>query len=143
MSPNSALLLVLGIVLVFALVGVLMRRRANRRRRASPAAPDTAQLLGLSELGSTATLVQFSTQFCSRCPGMRRALEELTGRFQHVVLHEVDLTEDLATAKALNILQTPTVLVLDSAGNLAARYAGATDPRALEAELIALRDRQL
>lgn len=142
MSPQSALLLVLAVVLVFALVGATMRRRANRRRRAVPV-PDTPQLLGLSELGSRATLVQFSTQFCSRCPGMRRALEGLASRFEGALFYELDLTEDLATAKALNILQTPTVLILDSAGNLTARYAGATDPRTLEAELIALYDRQL
>lgn len=142
MSPDSALLLVLGIILVFAMIGVLMRRRANRRRRPAPV-PDTRQLLGLEKLGVTATLVQFSTQFCGRCPGMRRSLTELASRFEGVDFHEIDLTEDVATAKALSIFQTPTVLVLDNAGNLVARYAGATDLQTFETELIALHDRRL
>lgn len=87
-----------------------------------------ASALGLSaaELGRGATLVQFSTAFCSRCPGTARRLRELVaeqrpGEVRHV---EIDLTDDAVLAKRFAVLQTPTTLVLDRDGRTVARIGG-------------------
>ncbi|QAY74330.1 thioredoxin [Agromyces protaetiae] len=84
-----------------------------------------------------ATLVQFSTEYCSRCPGTARSLGELAGRYDGVRHVEIDLTHDAKLADRFSVLQTPTTLVLDRSGTSIARIGGV--PR--QAELTALLDR--
>ncbi|MGX5694961.1 thioredoxin family protein [Agromyces soli] len=87
-----------------------------------------ASALGLSaaDLGRGATLVQFSTAYCSRCPGTARQLREVAAEsdadeVRHV---EIDLTDDAASAARFSVLQTPTTLVLDGEGRTVARIGG-------------------
>lgn len=140
MQPTSATFALLGLVVLAALIGVGLRRAANRRRRTSTA-PDSADLLGLPSMGSTATLVQFSTAFCAHCPGMRRALTHLAAPRDGVEYYEIDLTAHPDLAGRFNVRQTPTVLVLDRAENLVARYHGTTSPHIIEADISELEDR--
>ncbi|MFE5673381.1 thioredoxin family protein [Agromyces sp. NPDC056523] len=80
--------------------------------------------LGGDRLGADATLVQFSTEFCSKCPATARALVDLAGGYDGVRHVEVDLTRDPALADRFHVTQTPTVLVLDADGRAAGRIAG-------------------
>lgn len=77
-----------------------------------------------AELGERATLVQFSSAFCQPCRATRRTLVEVAGMVDGVAHVEVDAEERLELVRALGILKTPTVLVLDAAGHIVRRAAG-------------------
>jgi thiol-disulfide isomerase/thioredoxin len=126
-----------ALVVAATAIGLLARSRAGRvrptsRSSAVAGAVAAAQSLGLAheQLGDAATLVQFSTRFCSQCPGTARALGTLAGEYRGVAHVEVDLTDDRALADRFRVLQTPTTLVLDHGGVAVARIAGA--PRTIE-----------
>ena len=78
-----------------------------------------------TELGERATLVQFSTAFCQPCRATRRTLAEVAAMVDGVVHVEIDAEDRLALVRELDIVTTPTVLVLDAAGRTVRRAAGA------------------
>ncbi|MDQ0574973.1 TlpA family protein disulfide reductase [Agromyces albus] len=80
--------------------------------------------LGRAALGSAATLVQFSTEYCSRCPSTARQLTGLAAEYRGVRHVEVDLTHRGDLAERFNVLQTPTTLILDADGVPTARIGG-------------------
>lgn len=137
MDPASASFALLGLVVLAALIGVGLRRGANRRRR-TDTSPESSELLGLTSLGSTATLVQFSTEFCAHCPGMRRALTGIATPREGVEFYEIDVGAHPDLANRFSIRQTPTVLILDGAENLVARYHGPTAAHVIEADIAEL-----
>lgn len=137
MDPLVAALGVGVLVLVGLVLGALARRPAARRTATGD--DFTPASLGIDAFGTTATLVQFSTEFCARCPGVRRALGELVATRDDVVLTEYDLTHDPEAATRLRILQTPTVFVLNAHGTPVARYGGQISIPAITTELDSLR----
>lgn len=124
-----------GIVLVAAVAGVLWRSRTGRVRTASGERLTPAELGQSGPLGSRATLVQFSTEFCAPCVSTRRYLSAFADRNAGVRHLDVDLTERADLASRFNVLQTPTTLILDSGGHQRARIAGAPRPGELVAAL--------
>ena len=78
----------------------------------------------ITEYGKKATLVQFTTEYCGQCPGVRRTLLQLEYRLGGLRFAEVDITERLDVAAHFNISQTPTVFLLDEYGNLVYRVGG-------------------
>lgn len=133
MDWTVALLVAGALVAVATGAGVLLRARTGRVAvvTAEAARPDAADLpIAAAELGTEATLVQFSTEYCSRCPGTARALGELAARYEGVRHVEIDLTHDPRLADRFGIVQTPTTLVLDGAGGRVARIGGV--PRTTE-----------
>ncbi|WP_150240756.1 TlpA family protein disulfide reductase [Nocardiopsis quinghaiensis] len=75
-------------------------------------------------LGERATLVQFSTAFCQPCRATRRILDEVADMVQGVAHVEVDAESRLDLVRRLDILRTPTVLVLDASGRTVSRASG-------------------
>ncbi|MEU9025148.1 thioredoxin family protein [Actinomadura sp. NPDC048394] len=78
-----------------------------------------------AELGAKATLVQFSSAFCAPCRTTRRVLGEVAGMVDGVAHVELDAEAHLELVRRLNVVRTPTVLVLDEAGRVVRRAAGA------------------
>jgi thiol-disulfide isomerase/thioredoxin len=76
-------------------------------------------------LGERATLLQFSTAFCAPCRATRRVLADVAEVVPGVTHVEIDAEHHLALVRELNILRTPTTLVLDSDGREVSRAAGA------------------
>lgn len=76
------------------------------------------------ELGERATLVQFSSAFCAPCRATRRVLTEVAGLVPGVTHVEIDAEDHLDLVRALDILKTPTVLVLDADGRVVRRATG-------------------
>ncbi len=76
------------------------------------------------ELGERATLVQFSSAFCAPCRATRRVLGEVAALVPGVAHVEIDAEAHLDLVRALEILKTPTVLVLDATGRVVRRAAG-------------------
>ncbi|MFD7552877.1 TlpA family protein disulfide reductase [Streptomyces sp. NPDC059578] len=92
----------------------------------TPGSLDAAQLG--AALGERATLVQFSTAFCQPCRATRRVLARVAGMVPGVRHVEIDAEEHLTLVRALGIVRTPTVLVLDSGGAVIRRATGQPRP---------------
>lgn len=84
----------------------------------------TAADLDAAELGERATLVQFSSAFCAPCRATRRVLGEVAGMVPGVTHVELDAEDNLDLVRRLDILKTPTVLVLDADGRVVRRATG-------------------
>ena len=149
MHPLLALLLIAGLIAAATVVGLLWRAREGRLQVVAdapipdPMVPhlDTAvavdpervieataltpsDLGGSALFGSRATLVQFSTEFCAKCPATRRLLGDVASAREGVVHIDVDLTHRADLANRFKILQTPTTLILGPGGLLSARING-------------------
>ncbi|WP_254399489.1 thioredoxin family protein [Streptomyces sp. AC602_WCS936] len=77
-----------------------------------------------TELGARATLVQFSSAFCAPCRATRRVLGEVARMVPGVAHVEIDAEARLELVRALGVLKTPTVLVLDAGGRVVRRAVG-------------------
>ncbi|CAL9592209.1 hypothetical protein SUDANB6_05282 [Streptomyces sp. enrichment culture] len=77
-----------------------------------------------SGLGERATLVHFSSAFCAPCRATRRVLGEVARMVPGVAHIEIDAESRLELVRALGVLKTPTVLVLDADGRVVRRAAG-------------------
>ncbi|MEH0420996.1 TlpA family protein disulfide reductase [Streptomyces sp. B21-083] len=131
-----------GIVMCVAVLaassafGVLHRRRSGRVR---VRVRDDGKRLGAAELGESlgerATLVQFSSAFCAPCRATRRVLGEVAGLVPGVTHVEIDAEEHLDLVRKLDILKTPTVLVLDADGRIVRRATGQPRKEAVIAAL--------
>jgi thiol-disulfide isomerase/thioredoxin len=75
-------------------------------------------------LGERATLLQFSSAFCAPCRATRRILGDLADLVDGVRHVELDAESHLGLVRRLEVLSTPTVLVLDRAGVVVARAPG-------------------
>ncbi|MFI8085610.1 TlpA family protein disulfide reductase [Kitasatospora sp. NPDC086009] len=115
-------------VVVLAVASAFGLLRAQRDGRLRVRAKDGAVRLSAADLGEAlgerATLVQFSTAFCQPCRATRRVLGEVAGLVEGVAHIELDAEERLALVRRLEILRTPTVLVLDADGRVVRRAAG-------------------
>ncbi len=77
------------------------------------------------ELGDRVTLVQFSTAFCTPCRATRALLTDITADLDDVVHVDIDAEKHLELVRRLEILSTPTTLVLDRSGVEVGRAVGA------------------
>ena len=126
-------LIVLVVVLVAAsAAGFGLRARQGRfrpqgpRSTRLPTAADNALTsadLG-APLGERATLVQFSTEFCTYCGPTRELLAELASERAGVAFVEIDAADRMDLTRRLRVMSTPTVLVLGADGAIERRSSG-------------------
>ncbi|MFI6827733.1 TlpA family protein disulfide reductase [Kribbella sp. NPDC050241] len=95
-----------------------------------------------AELGERATLLQFSSAFCAPCRATRRTLAEVEGMVDGVRHVELDAESHLDLVRRLDILRTPTTLVLDRSGVVVKRASGAPRKPDVIAALATALDRQ-
>ncbi|WP_179282495.1 thioredoxin family protein [Streptosporangium subroseum] len=120
----TGLIVVVVTLAVATLVGVVMRRRSGVPREVRG---DVERLTSgdiHAELGERATLVQFSSAFCQPCRATRRILDEVTDLVPGVAHVEIDAESRLDLVRSLNILRTPTVLILNASGDVVKRASG-------------------
>ncbi|WP_327181605.1 thioredoxin family protein [Streptomyces sp. NBC_01334] len=121
----AGLLVCVAVLAVASAYGVLHKRRSGRVRVRGR---DDGKRLGADrlggELGERATLVQFSSAFCAPCRATRRVLGEVAGVVPGVTHIEIDAEAHLDLVRELDILKTPTVLVLDADGHIVRRATG-------------------
>jgi thiol-disulfide isomerase/thioredoxin len=131
----------IGLALLLAAtvaLGVFVQWRQGRPRRHIPHEVIQPGRLGAESLGQTATLLQFSTELCARCPGVHRTLSSVADAHPGVRHLNVDLTHRPDIAKHFHVLQTPTTLILDRDGAVQTRFGGAPSREVLELELARL-----
>lgn len=138
-------LVVLAAVLVIAtVVGLLLRARSGRLRDVvpepvadgdGPVAVETAdrshhggEMLSPTDLGSPlgarATLVQFSSSFCSPCRATRSLLQDVAQAVPGVAHIELDAESHMDLVRHLGVRRTPTVFLLDGRGAIRKRASG-------------------
>ncbi|MEX1655565.1 thioredoxin family protein [Streptomyces pseudovenezuelae] len=121
----TGLVVCVAVLAAASAYGVLQRRRNGRVRVRGR---DDGKRLGAAELGAElgerATLVQFSSAFCAPCRATRRVLGEVAAVVPGVSHVEIDAEDNLDLVRALDILKTPTVLVLDADGRVVRRATG-------------------
>ena len=83
----------------------------------------TAGDLG-AELGGRATLVQFSSAFCSPCRATRQILGEVSKMVDGVTHVEIDAESRLDLVRRLDVRRTPTTFVLGPDGHITHRASG-------------------
>lgn len=74
--------------------------------------------------GERATLLQFSSAFCAPCRATRRILADVAAAVPGVAHVELDAESHLDLVRKLNVLKTPTTLVLDAHGREVLRASG-------------------
>jgi hypothetical protein len=116
-------------------LGVFLQWRQNRPQRHIPHEVVEPNRLGADALGESATLLQFSTELCARCPGVHRTLAAVADSRTGVRHLDIDVTHRPDIAKHFHVLQTPTTLVLDKDGVVQTRFGGAPNRDVLELEL--------
>ncbi len=128
MIAPAALLTVLALVALATALGLVWKARTGRLRAADGDTRLSAADLGAAELGSRATLVQFSTAFCAQCPGTARVLTGIAADHDGVDHLDIDLTVRPELARRFDVLQTPTTLLIDGRGRVRGRISGAARP---------------
>ena len=118
-------LLPIVIVLVLASgYGVWHKRTRGKIVVKSEKGLITPAIIG-ADLGSRATLLQFSSAFCGPCRATRLLIEDVTADMADVAHVEVDAEANLELVRQLDIRSTPTTLFLDGTGHEVGRAVGA------------------
>ena len=121
----KSLLLVVSLLLLATGYGLANRKRSGRINKKI----DSSHLVSATEIGSqlgeSATVLQFSSAFCSPCRQTRSTLSSVIVHYPKIKHVEVDAESNLALVRRLDIRQTPTTLFLNSAGKEIARAVGA------------------
>jgi len=119
---NSPLLL---LILLALATGIGMRLKATQGRIKQK----TGLQISVSEigepLGERATVVQFSTTFCSSCRAAKVLISDVVSKRSDVKYVEIDAESNLDLVRKLDIRSTPTTLFLDKKGFEIARAVGA------------------
>jgi thiol-disulfide isomerase/thioredoxin len=128
MNPVAAIAVLLAVVAGATALGLVWRSRTGRVRIGGGERLLETELGTGIRFGAAATIVQFSTEFCGPCRNAERVLADVTRRHDDVAYVEVDLAEHPGFASRFNVVQTPTILLLDAAGGIRSRISGV--PRA-------------
>jgi thiol-disulfide isomerase/thioredoxin len=117
-----------GVLLAATVFGLVRRRRDGVLRARRERGGEVGETVGPDELGAElgekATLLQFSSAFCAPCRATRRVLGEVSRMVEGVAHVELDAEAHLDLVRRLNVVRTPTVLVLDATGRVVRRAAG-------------------
>lgn len=140
MSPLAGVAVVVGVLALASVFGLVRGRRDGRwrRRGAGPATLDPGMLAaaGLGEPGARATIVQVSTPWCQPCRVAQRVLAPFDD--DRVRVLHLDAEQHPELARRLDVLRTPTVLLLHPDGRELARTVGVPDAARLREALDAL-----
>jgi thiol-disulfide isomerase/thioredoxin len=119
----TGLVVLVAAVVVAGLVALVLRRVNGRFR-----VKDTDEVLTPDDigqpLGERATLLQFSSAFCAPCRATRVLLDDVAGGLDGVEHVEVDAESHIDLVRRLDVVRTPTVMVLDPRGAIVRRASG-------------------
>jgi thiol-disulfide isomerase/thioredoxin len=99
------------------------REGAIRTKKSVPGHRLTAAVLG-EELGSRATMVQFSSAFCAPCKATHALLSQMVVPMHDVKHIHIDAESHLELVRQLDIRSTPTTIFLNKDGIEVGRAAG-------------------
>ncbi|CAB4998955.1 unannotated protein [freshwater metagenome] len=112
-------------------------RGAIRSNKAIPGHRLSAAVLG-EELGSRATMVQFSSAFCTPCRATHALLSQMVIPMEDVKHIHIDAESHLELVRTLDIRSTPTTLFINKDGIEVGRAAGTPKREQVLAALAAI-----
>lgn len=82
-------------------------------------------------LGSSLTVVQFSSTFCQPCVATKRVVAHVLGQVsvEGIESIEINAEENLDLTRKASIMRTPTVILLDPEGVVVSRASGELRPQ--------------
>jgi thiol-disulfide isomerase/thioredoxin len=127
--------LVVIVVLIGATAFGLSRRHRDGRLRAAREQRPAEHMRGgqdrrLTEadlghpLGERATLLQFSSSFCTPCRVTRQVLAEVASVAEGVAHVEIDVADRVDLVRVLDVRRTPTTFLLGPDGRVSSRASG-------------------
>ena len=116
--------LLLLIVLALA-TGIGFRLKATQGRIKQKKGLQISESEIGTSLGDWATVLQFSTTFCSSCRAAKVLISDVVSKRSDVKYVEIDAESNLELVRRLDIRSTPTTLFLDKKGFEIARAVGA------------------
>ena len=117
------MLVLIAVLAATTVAGLVWQQRQGKVRATSGTRIDLLAELGHTP-GERATLLQFSSAFCAPCRATKRVLADVAAAVPGVKHVEIDAESHLDVVRRLNILKTPTTLVLDRDQNVTQRAAG-------------------
>ncbi len=127
---TAGVIVLIVVLVVLTPLGLIWRRRQGQLRaprEAQAQDPARGRLTATDlrqDLGPRATLVQFSSAFCAPCRATRQVLGDVAGLVDGVAYVEIDAESRLDLVRRLNVLSTPTVLVLGPDGAITRQATG-------------------
>ena len=127
---TAGVIVLIVVLVVLTPLGLIWRRRQGQLRaprEAQAQDPARGRLTATDlrqDLGPRATLVQFSSAFCAPCRATRQVLGDVAGLVDGVAYVEIDAESRLDLVRRLNVLSTPTVLVLGPDGAISRQATG-------------------
>jgi thiol-disulfide isomerase/thioredoxin len=115
--------LLTSVLVASSIFGFWYRKKQGEIRTRDRKLEISAKEIG-EKLGSRLTLLQFSSAFCSPCRTTKVLLNNLTKDLPDIKHIDVDAESKLELARKLNILSTPTTIVLDADGREVGRAVG-------------------
>lgn len=109
---TTGAIIVAAVLLVAVAFGLW--RRANDGRVRVVADGTTRVAIPGDDAAGRPLVVQFSSELCAPCRGVRRVIDTVVADRTDVSSVELDVAEHPDVAARFNIMRTPTVLVLDA-----------------------------
>jgi multisubunit Na+/H+ antiporter MnhE subunit len=113
---------VVGLVVLTTAVGIAWKSGQGAIEKRADRGAIPRRLRGE---GVAITLLQISSEMCSYCAAMRRALGHIAHTTPGVAHIEIDVVDEPDLIKTLGITQTPTTLVVAASGDIVAWIRGA------------------
>jgi thiol-disulfide isomerase/thioredoxin len=117
------LLLLVSLLSFLVVLGYWQRFRHGKLKKVNGLNISAVELN--QKLGKKATIVQFSTTFCSECRTAKAIVNDVVKDFKDIAYVEVDAESNLELVRRVDIRSTPTTIFLDSKGFEIARAKGA------------------
>lgn len=121
---TAAIAAVLAALLLAAVVGWLLTRRAGEVRATNSRAAEQVDTSGLGLSDDGPTVVHFSAPWCSPCAHVRRVVTAVCDDLGEVAHVEIDMDANPAAARRLSVLSLPTTFIFDAQGRQRYRAAG-------------------
>lgn len=119
----NSLLLLLFVLAIATVIGVYLKGQSGVIKRKKRLQLSLAEVGG--KYGDRATIVQFSTSFCSSCRAAKSLISDVVKNRADITYCEVDAESNLDLVRRVDIRSTPTTLFLDKDGFEIARATGA------------------
>jgi len=111
------------ILLISTVIGLLYRRRNGVITKTRRLHISEAEFAG--RYGKRATILQFSTTFCSQCRAAKALISDVVKDEKDISHLEIDAESNLALVRKVDVRSTPTTIFLDKGGYEIARATGA------------------
>ncbi len=135
----DSLVLVIAVFLAASLFGFFYQRSRGRIKSVAKSSQLSLAPRISAELGDRATLLQFSSAFCTPCRATRTLLSQVITDYPGIKHVEIDAESNLDLVRELNVKSTPTTLILNSDGVEISRAVGAPRRSDVIATLNAIR----